>query len=415
MISTTSLRHKTTALIIVALVLGLFTAPAHSSELSKKRNQLGTVKSKLTQTRNKIKETKVREQQLVGQIDSVDNRINVVQKEYDRLDGELEKVSSQRGKTENQLTALQAELWNTQQELDRTQARLTEQKGTLDHRMQQIYIRGNTSYLDFILNSSDFVNLLNRIRFLEFIVDQDVSIIKRFEDTKRAFEEKKAQVEQDKASVNTERIQLIDQERYIKTLTDAKRSQKLALQGEINKKQSLLSQIKNDRAAYELAEDVLLNESNSLVSKIRQLERSVKNRVGRKVSRPAGAGGFEWPTDGYVTSSFGMRMHPILHTMRMHTGVDIGAPYGQSVLGADDGVVIQAGTLKGYGQTVIIAHGNGISTLYGHLSAILVSEGESVSRGSNIGRIGSTGLSTGPHLHFEVRKDGEPQNPMSWY
>jgi len=406
----TKLQLKLTALVLV-FALSFLTTSAFSTELSTKRKQLNDVKSKLDQTRQKIKQAKTQESQLVSQIELVDEKMVSVQKEYDRLDNELQQVSREREVTENQLGVLQVELWNTQQELSQAEAKLAERREVLNNRIRIIYKRGNATYLELILNASDFVDFLSRVRFVGYILSQDAEIIRQVEVARAAIEVKKLEVEKEKAAVNAERLKLIEQEQRIRELTKAKLAQKLALEAEIDKKQSLLEQIKADRAAYELAEDQLLEVSANLTARIRQLEQELKAK-GKLVGNSSG---FVWPTEGPVTSPFGMRMHPILHTMRMHTGIDIGAPYGQAIVAVQDGVVLQAGWIKGYGQTVIISHGNGITTLYAHQSAILVSEGQQVSQGSTIGRVGSTGLSTGPHLHFEVRKDGEPQDPMKWY
>jgi murein DD-endopeptidase MepM/ murein hydrolase activator NlpD len=124
-----------------------------------------------------------------------------------------------------------------------------------------------------------------------------------------------------------------------------------------------------------------------------------------------------WPTPGYsrITSEYGWRTHPILKTRRWHTGIDIGVPHGEKVVAAEDGKVVLAEYYGAYGNTVIILHGGNISTLYGHLSRINVKNGEFVVRGQKIGEIGTTGLSTGPHLHYTVMKNGQDINPWKFY
>lgn len=127
-----------------------------------------------------------------------------------------------------------------------------------------------------------------------------------------------------------------------------------------------------------------------------------------------GTGQLTYPSEAEITSTFGWRIHPILGSSRFHSGLDFGADYGSAILAADNGVVIFAGWYGGYGYAVVINHGKGISTLYGHNSKLYVAEGQSVQRGEVIADAGSTGLSTGPHLHFEVRQDGEPVDPMNF-
>ena len=127
-------------------------------------------------------------------------------------------------------------------------------------------------------------------------------------------------------------------------------------------------------------------------------------------------GQLAWPIPGYnnITSNYGMRIHPIYHVPKLHTGIDVGAPKGASFVAAEDGVVILAKYNGGYGNCVIINHGNGITTLYGHGTSILVSNGQTVKRGQPVLTVGSTGTSTGNHAHFEVRKNGSPVDPLPY-
>ena len=169
---------------------------------------------------------------------------------------------------------------------------------------------------------------------------------------------------------------------------------------------SLRSQVASDNKALESEIDALNAEADRLVEEIRRLQ-----------GDQAYAGGtFAWPSASStrVTSEFGMRFHPILKVNKLHTGIDIGAAAGTKVLAANSGTVIKAGWNNSYGNVVMVDHGGGIVTLYAHNSKLLVSEGDVVARGQEIALVGSTGMSTGAHIHFEVRVNGEYQNPRNW-
>ena len=181
-----------------------------------------------------------------------------------------------------------------------------------------------------------------------------------------------------------------------------------------------------DVAEYKAANDA----SRALAARLRALakKRAAELAAARARARARGAalpvgtrvasGRFAWPVDGHLTSRFGYRRHPIFGDVRFHAGVDIGADYGNPVWAAEGGTVIQAGAASGYGNLVMVSHGTrdgrDIVTAYAHMSEILVTEGQQVSRGQQVGRVGNTGNSTGPHLHFEVRRDGDPSEPLDW-
>ena len=171
-----------------------------------------------------------------------------------------------------------------------------------------------------------------------------------------------------------------------------------------------MASLESEKAVIEKGLAELEQASNEIAAKIR----ASTARTGGYSGNPSGR--FLWPTPGYskITSDYGMRVHPILGTKKLHTGIDIGAPSGTRILSGDAGVVIHAGWLGAYGNAVVVDHGGGLSTLYGHMSSIAVREGQQVTAGQKLGGVGSTGLSTGPHLHFEVRVNGNPVSPWGY-
>lgn len=211
--------------------------------------------------------------------------------------------------------------------------------------------------------------------------------------------------------LNQRRQQVEKQKNEIALLSQQLLAQKAEVEAQAANQQELIGRLRTDRHALEAAETRLAQDSQDIGQLIqaRLAEQRQQQRVATR-----GTGQMVFPSDGEITSSFGWRTHPILGDARFHAGVDFGADYGGPIWAADQGMVIFAGWYGGYGNTVIIDHGNGITTLYGHASEFYVAEGDSIQRGHLIAAVGSTGLSTGPHLHFEVRRDGEPIDPADF-
>lgn len=415
---------RTLVPMIVLLALSSQVTPALSSVLTDKRNQLNSIQSDLNSTRQKIDSAKTRQLSLSKQIEETDRRISDIQEEIEKLGKDLSEVNGQRTQTEVRLAELQAQLVSTQKELDQAKAELATQTGVLNRRVINVYKSGSTGYLQVILDSSDFADLLNRLSFLQLIVEQDARLLEKIRRTKEIIEAKRLAIEEDRRKVNEQRLVLLVQEQKIAALKEQEEDKKKAEQTELDNQEKLLAQARKDRQTYEHAEELLVSASAQIARDIRRLEEEARRRVLRGSrgrthtatgAQRISASGFMWPVDGDVTSPFGMRRHPILGDYRMHTGVDIGVPSGRTIYAAQSGTVLLADWTRGYGLTVIIDHGNSLSTLYAHTSRVLVSSGDYVERGAAIAEVGSTGLSTGPHLHFEVRVNGEPQNPMNWY
>lgn len=191
-------------------------------------------------------------------------------------------------------------------------------------------------------------------------------------------------------------LQLKTEAEEQKELIDAKKQEQ----------EKFLNQVLTERSKAEQALQELQQTSQ-------EIEKRLRGSSGHGGSSQ-GTGTMAWPLHGEITSPFGYRTHPIFGTRIYHSGIDIAADTGDPVRAADSGVIESAGWLGGYGYAVIINHGNGLATLYGHNSELLVSEGQRVAKGQVISRAGSTGWSTGPHLHFEVRQDGSPVNPLNF-
>jgi len=244
-----------------------------------------------------------------------------------------------------------------------------------------------------LLQSQNLTEFLDRRHNLKQVYRSDRQMLVSLRDQADRLERQRQQVEQKRNDIALLQQKLLAQKGDLESLA--------AYQ------QETITRLQTDIQAARAAEAQLEKDSRTLARFIRQ-----RVAVGGLTLR--GSGRMVYPTSGEITSGFGWRMHPILGYRRFHAGVDFGADYGTVIQAADSGTVILAGWYGGYGNTVIIDHGGGLTSLYGHTSELYVSEGQAVQRGQAIAAVGSTGLSTGPHLHFEVRQNGEPTDPMAF-
>lgn len=300
---------------------------------------------------------------------------------------------------ENRLDQTKDKLVYLDNRLDRTMGDAMRLGQDAGQRMRSLYMGERLSMLQMIMEANDLSTLLDRIYYKKQIMAQDKLML----DTLR----------QKIQELNSLKSELARQKSIIGQTIATIRVKNMEIQRSIAVDRALRDRYRNDAAFYERAENELLAESASITSQIRAL---TSRRSFRQVRNSTGS--FIWPIGGAISSGFGTRYHPIHKRTKMHTGLDIAGPNGGAVKAADGGQVIWAGWKGGYGKTIMINHGtkNGrnLVTLYGHLSRISVSSGQSVSKGQVIGAEGSTGYSTGPHLHFEVRVNGAPVNPLGY-
>ena len=284
--------------------------------------------------------------------------------------------------------AIKTELEEAEKEYDR-------QKNLLEQRLVAMYEGGDTVYLDVLLASTSVQDFLSRFYYLSKLAAYDQELMQKVTVAKQDIEGKKILLE-----------------REVEKLTEEKKKNEMLLNTyentKIIRKKFLTSLTEHELGLQERIE-IYEKDLDELEDKI--LRVSLEN-----ISEDYIGGELAWPVPGYhtITSGYGMRMHPVLLVYKLHTGVDIGAPEWVPIVAANDGIVTLATYSTSYGNYLMIDHGGGVATLYAHGIKVLVEEGQEVKKGDPIMLVGSTGWSTGPHLHFEVRIDGETYDPLPY-
>ena len=352
-------------------------------------DQLEQIKKEKEETKKKIEDAKKKEQEYLGQVNKVEDQLLSSLDQLNDLNTNLADVKSNIDKTTIDLAIKESELLEINKELD---AKST----ILNNRVASIYKNGNTNILDVIFKAQSFTELLSKLKLMNLLADQDAVIIEEIKDKKNATLSVQQSIMELQKKQN-------EQKSNLEKLVTQAEQKKTEISGILDEKKSLLSSAKADKNA-------LIAMEAQLTAKETEIQRILESlRYG---SAPNGR--LQWPTAGKLISGFGNRRHPIFGGTRFHSGVDLAAPSGTPIIAADGGEVLQASYSGGYGYSILIYHGGGFATFYAHMSSFAVGQGQMVKRGQVIGYVGTTGWTTGPHLHFEVRINGAAQNPMGY-
>lgn len=344
-----------------------------------------------------------------GEIQGLQVQVKDVQGEIAKLDAQIDVASVKLTEVEDVVAQLEVDIAHNQEKLEGAKSSLDENQDTLEKRLRIMYMSGDSSNLEILLGADNIEDMLMRYDMLEMVAKQDKDLISFTNKQIVTIEETEAELSRQHAEEEIKRKELSRQKQNLVTAND--------------QKVSFMAQLQKDKAAAEAQYDGFVQESLNIQGKIvakekeleerRKAEAAKRKAAGRAAS---GSGQLSWPVSGYnsISSYYGYRIHPIFNTKKYHAGIDIPAPTGTAIKAASDGIVISSGWQGGYGKAVVVSHGNGLVTLYGHNSTLKVSEGDYVSKGDTIALCGSTGYSTGPHCHFEVRVNGATVDPLGY-
>ena len=377
-------------LIVILLILGMttsivFSFTTHGAEdVSGMQDELNA----LIEKREKLEK----------ELESIKNKKDAALEEKEVIDQQIMDLNSEAEILDDLVDSLSDDLKKSQKALDEAESVLDENTELAKARIRAMYELGSTSYLNIILGAESLHDFIARVELVKQMTAYDQKVIDALKETKTTIEEETKAIEEKKNAQEDALNKLEDNVSSLKK----KRAQSDSLIETFNAKSEANKQA---ILAAEKAEE--------------QLQAEIRKALANSSNENFVGGQFLWPVQGYhrITSVFGYRTHPITGVYKLHTGVDIAGPgiSGKPIMAANAGTVIKAGYNRGYGNYVVIDHGGGYSTLYGHASRLAVSAGQSVARGDTIAYVGTTGYSTGYHLHFEIIENGEYKNPLSYF
>ena len=330
-----------------------------------------------------------------GELEEVQSNLSENLQQVEKLDEKIATAETQLEEQESKITELKDSINKIETELNTVTEKYEKQRKLFEQRLVATYESGETQYLDILLKSKSISDFLSSYYIITELAELDNDLISELEEKKKTIDLSRQKLENEKEELATI---IENQTRLSRTLQNTKKMRESFIEKLSDEEKNLQTKIDEINAQYEVVNKQIL-------------------ALAQQGIDTAYIGGeLAWPVPGYtrITSKYAMRVHPITGQYKLHTGVDIGAPEGANFIAANDGIVTKAEYNTAYGKMVIIDHGGGISTLYAHGSEILVEVGQNVKRGETVLKVGSTGYSTGPHAHFEVRINGITTDPLPY-
>ena len=387
-----------------ALVLVCFVTLVAETSASAQtpESEKAAVDARIAALQAEIAESKAKEGVLTSQLSAVVAELEDAQAAVASAQAGVTALEAELASAQTRLAELTALLDEQTRRLERLQAEYRKAVAILEARVRAAYIDEPPDLVSFLVSASSFDEVIDSVELVSRISRQDQRIAKQVERARiQAAAERKATAETRRLQEDTVSV-IAARTSEARTARDLLASERDRLSTVESLKQSALTSERESRAEYLSEVEGLLAQSAALATRIR----GAQEGAGTTGTGQPSAAGLIWPCDGVVVSGFGMRWG------RMHEGIDIGCAFGTPNRAAAAGTVIYSGWLGGYGNLVVVDHGNGLSTAYAHASSLLVSVGQAVSQGQTVSLVGSTGNSSGPHLHFEVRVNGSAVDPL---
>ena len=416
-------RRVATVLCLVAVL-----SPAAVGLAADPEERLDDVKERLDDAKTDLRGVERRKAVELADLQRIDARRAQLERRLEVLSGKLGKAEAELADSEADLFSTTQRLVATQANLDDTRQELAANQEIFEDRARATYMYGGGSaWAGLLLGVEDFGEFERGMKYARTMLVDDQRRMERISGLETKIERTAAD------------LRILQERRAEQRTIDAQRRDTAAaivaeheavtakVNAEADKRRLLVAKLESDRRSYVAMVQELESQGEQLETRLAEIAAAARARAEAErqaaiqenvpvpsIAAPEPTGVFVWPASGPTTSSYGWRTHPIFGTRRFHAGIDIGAGYGAPIVAADSGVVVSAGDMGGYGYATVIDHGGGLATMYAHQSSLQVSAGQSVSRGQVIGAIGSTGYSTGPHLHFEVRVNGATRDPMAY-
>ena len=390
-----SRNKRISILLIMMLVMAFVVMPAGEFN-----NGAGTglsyadTQDEIEQKESELDDIEAQQDQVQNELADVAAKIEAIQAEIDEINDSIYQKEVEINETKARITAKQEEIDQKKAEIQKKKEEIELRIDGLNARLTVMYKNGSIGFVDVLLGSNSIMEFVSNVEMIQRIYENDVELLRQLQEEQKALEE-----EQKKLQEEQNELQAIKDELDVQM-------QDLEAQKEVQREKQ--AELDYQKQILEEKDAQLQADADALIAEIKELQDSQRVYEG---------GTFTWPVPSstYISDSFGWRIHPIYGYWKLHTGTDIAAYSGADIVAAAAGKVIMAEWYGGYGNCVMIDHGSGIVTLYGHCSGYNCYAGQEVSRGQVIAFVGSTGNSTGPHCHFEVRINGEYVDPMGYF